>query len=222
MSDIYERLMVLAGRARKKKYESDVENAYDELLEYTTDETDYSINDKVHRMLKRIKYALQAEGYKFVAKAVPAPKDISTNTALPNSSSDGTNPLHIQCKGSLFTLFKAKAPASVDHESYFKLREIFDKQCYKFDLSPAEGREKRNNGRNIVLPKPITWAKLQSEGLVIQSMFNSTGKLLLEEFRADGVSAYTYDRQCFYVANAGMCRRWVKAIDTMIAECVER
>lgn len=222
MSDIYDRLMILAGRSREKKYEDEVENAYDELLEYTKNESDFAINDKVHRLLKRIKHSLQAEGYKFTSKEKPSGGDIKSNIQRMSVPDENSSVHHIQCKGSLLTLFKVKSPSYIDSDSYMKLREIFDKQCYKFDIAPAAGYERRNNGRNIVLPKPITWTKLRSEGLVIQSSFNSTGKLLLEELRADGVSAYTTDRQCFYVANAGMCRRWVRAIDAMIASCVER
>jgi len=213
--NITERLLVLAGKKKyQSRYSKDVENAYDELLVHFVESGDYSKRDRAFRLMMRIKQALSAEGYKF-REAVP--DALSSSTPGGPLSKTTSAAKHLVCLGGLCALLKTRPPKGLDIEVTLKLMEhIGSKQCYQFGLKPAQPDAVRNTGVNLCLPKPITWAKLDHYGVDRQNVVTNDGRILLEEFRVDGISAYTMDRKTFYISNAGMCRRWVDGVDRMV------
>lgn len=214
MSDIVSRLLVLASgkKSKKKKYNKEVENAFDDLLVYLVEVSSYTKNDRALRLLMRIQKALSSEGYGFKEKVAPVPNVIS-----PSSGGRATQKKHLVCSGGLCTLLKTKPEYGLDRDAIVRLVEYLgSKQCYKFEISPREKSLLRKTGQNYSLPKPLTWAKLENHGVVREPIVTADHRILMEEFLIDGVRAYTFDRVSFYSPNAGMCRRWVEGLDRAI------
>jgi hypothetical protein len=90
------------------------------------------------------------------------------------------------------------------------------KQCYTFGLKPKDKSRTRARGKNMVLPKPCTWHRLQKHGLEIEKIFDENNNPVMESFRIDGILAYSEDRENFFVPNQEMCRRWLEGVDRII------
>lgn len=208
------RLMVLAGRKQHvNKYTNDVENAYDELLVQFVEGGKYSKKDKALRLMLRIKQALISEGFDFR----PGPASLGSSAPGPDPSTGVSN--NLLCVGGLCTLLKTRPPKGLDIEATVRLMELIGgKQCYRFVLKPKKRDTIRSTGINVGLPKPVTWAKLDHYGVDRQNVQTSDGRILMEAFRVDGISAYTLDRQTFYTSNAEKCRRWAEGLDRMVSQ----
>lgn len=214
-AELTDRLMLLAAKKKfVKKYTKEVENAYEELLVHFVEGGDYSKSDRAFRLMMRIKQALVAEGYKFRVDSTES--GTASGGALTRTPSDA---LHLVCMGGLCALLKTRPPKGLDLDTTLKLMEyIGSKQCYQFDINPSDSNSLRTTGGNLSLPKPLTWAKLEQQGVTRQNIVTNDGRIMMEEFRIDGITAYTLDRRTFYTSNAGMCRRWVAGIDRVIGK----
>lgn len=223
MHEIVERLLVLAAPKRKTvhKYTKEVENAFDELLVHFVEGSDYTKNDRAFRLMMRIRKALEAEGYAFREKVMPAGPAMSSSSPSKTHSVGKTK--HLVCMGGLCTLLKSKPPAGLDLNATVKLMEyIRSKQCYQFSIKPGDPEALRKSGTNVSLPKPLTWAKLENFGLTREPIITNDGRTLMEEFTIDGICAYSLDRQTFYTSNAGMCRRWMDGLDRIADQALSR
>lgn len=213
-TELTEKLLVLA--AKKKyvgKYAKKVENAFDELLVHFVESGEYSKGDKAFRLMLRIKQALMSEGYKF--RVDPVSSGVGPGGSLTKTPSDS---VHLICVGGLCALLKSHPPKGLDLDVTVKLLEyIGSKQCYRFELKPSDPSSLRSTGSNLCLPKPLTWAKMEQNGVTRQNIVTSDGRILMEEFRVDGITAYTLDRKAFFTGNAGTCRRWVAGIDRIVS-----
>lgn len=219
MNDIVQRILLVASKSKKKKkYGKEVENAFDDLLTYFVEVSDYTKNDRALRLLTRIQKALTSEGYSFCAKATPA-----TPEMLSSTSGRSVQKKHLLCSGGLCTLLKTKPAYGLERDAIIRLVEYLgSKQCYRFEISPKEKSLIRKTGVNYSLPKPLTWAKLENHGIVREPIVTSDHRILMEEFLIDGVRAYTFDRLSFYTPNAGMCRRWVEGLDRAIDSALNK
>lgn len=222
MNELVERLMLLAAPKKKveyNKYTKDAENALDELLAYVVEVSDYTKNDRAFRLLMRLRKALEAEGYGFREKVMQvSPSTPSTPPKVPTGKTN-----HLLYSGAMCTLLKAKPPAGLDLRATVKLMEyIGSKQCFRFTLQPSVLDSCRKNGVNVSLPKPLTWSKLENFGLTREPIVTNEGHVLLEEFTVDGITAYSLDRQTFYVSNQGMCRRWMAGLDRIANDALSR
>lgn len=221
MSDIVERILRIAAKAskskKKKKYSKNVENAFDDLLVYFTEVSDYTKNDRALRLLTRIQKALSSEGYSFAERATPP------SASNPSGSGRTTQKTHVVCSGGLCTLLKTKPAYGLDQDAIVKLVEYLgSKQCYRFEVSPKDKSLLRKTGTNYSLPKPLTWAKLENYGVIREPIVTSDHRILMEEFLIDGVRAYTFDRISFYTPNAGMCRRWLDGLDRAVCSVLNK
>lgn len=221
MHEIVDRIMLLAAPKKKAapKYQRDAENAYDELLSHLVDGSDYTKNDRAFRLMMRIKKALEAEGYAFREKVMRT----SPSSSTPPKGQSVGNTKNLVCSGSLCTLLKSKPHAGLDADTIITLTKYFNsKQCYEFSVKPSSVEQTRKNGTNVSLPKPLTWAKLENFGLTRENIITKEGHCILEEFTIDGITAYTSDRQTFFVSNAGMCRRWFDGLDRISGQALSR
>jgi len=222
MRELVTRLMILAAPKKKaeSKYTKEAENAFDALLVHVIEESSYSKKDRVFRLLMRIQKSMQAEGYAFNEKVMPAGPSLSSS--IPKSHSTSKTK-HLVCLGGLCTLLKGKPPAGLDLDATVKLMKyVGSKQCYQFSIKPRTPELLRKNGINVSLPKPLTWAKLENFGLVRENITTNDGRSLMEVFKIDGIDAYSFDRQVFYTANAGMCRRWMEGLDRIADDASSR
>jgi len=222
MHEIVERIMLLAAPKKKaeRKYTKDAENAFDELMVHFVEGSDYTKNDRAFRLLMRLRKALEAEGYAFREKVMPAGP--SSSTSLPKGTSTGKTK-HLVYSGATCTLLKAKPPTGLDLKATVKLMEyVGSKQCYQYTIRPCSDDACRKNGVNVSLPKPLTWAKLENYGLTREPIVTNDGRTLMEEFTVDGITAWSLDRQIFYIANPGMCRRWMDGLDRIADDAINR
>lgn len=221
MHEIVERLMILAAPKKKpveRKFTKDAENIFDELMVHIVEDSDYTKGDRAFRLLMRLRKALEAEGYAFREKVMPA-NSISPG---PKAQSLGKT-RNLIYMGATCTLLKAHPPAGLDLHATVKLLEyIGSKQCYRFNIKPHTEEMARKNGINVCLPKPLTWAKLENYGLTRENVMTNDGRSLLESFTVDGITAYSPDRQTFFVSNPGMCRRWMEGLDRIADSAVNR
>lgn len=220
MNEIVERLLVLAAPRKKKpkkKYSSAVENAFDDLLMYMVDKSDYDQSSRAFRLLLRIQRALESEGFRFVEKSKPA----SPSSPLAEHAPVGTS--NLLYDGGLVMLLRHAPPEGLGVDDTVRLFQyIGSKQCYRFSISPVDKSSHRRSGVNLALPKPVTWSKLENYGMIREPIVTQDGRVLLEQFVIDGVKAYTLDRKTFFTQSAAGCRRWVSSVDRAIANIVNR
>lgn len=217
-TDIVNRLLVLAAKKKhQRKYSEEAEHAFDALLFCFVEESDYSKKDRAFRLLLRLHKALEAEGYTFRDHVMTVAPSTSPKAVLKNKAKN------LAYSGTSMLLLKSQPPTGIDIKVVVKLVDYLgSKQCYKFDLYPAASEMARKNGLNSALPKPLTWSKLENHGLIREPIMTSDGRVLIEEFMIDGVRAWSLDRITFYIANAGMCRRWVEGLDRIVSEVLDR
>lgn len=220
MSNAVEKLLALAGTKKptqkKIKYTKKVEKSWDKAYEYFVHKMGYGSNDRAFRLLKRIRYALEVEGYQF-KKDMHSRATPSSSVTMPMGIPKLNEFSHVACNGSVCTLLRSRPPKGLGIDSTIRLTEFLrSKQCYRFSMKPKDKSRKRTRGKNVVLPKPCTWHRLQKHGLQIEAIFDEENSPVLESFRVDGILAYSEDRQNFFVPNQEMCRRWLEGVDRMI------
>lgn len=221
MREIVQRLLRIAAPKKKEtKYTKNAENAFDELLVYFAEESEYSKKDRAFRLLLRIQKAMSAEGYKFQTKVMPASP--SSSTTLPKTVSPGKS-VHLLYSGGMCTLLKSRPPEGLDISVVMKLMEyIGSKQCFQYKISPKSSESVRKTGVNVSLPKPLTWSRLENYGLTREPIVTNDGRILMEEFTIEGITAFTCDRSTFYISNQGTCRRWMEGLDRIIDSALNR
>lgn len=227
MSDIADRLLVLAGAKKptqkKLKFSGKVENAWQEAYDYVHSTMGKGTSDRMFRLMKRIRYALESEGYNFQNHdnhADHLPGQSRPYSKTPPKFSDGS---YVVCNGSVCTLIHTKPPKGLGIDACIRLGELFrSKQCYSFKVKPKDKSKLRKRGKNICLPKPCTWHRLNQRGAEVESIMDGDNNHLMESVRVDGITAYTLDRETFYIPNPEMCRRWMAGLDSMIAEQLDR
>jgi hypothetical protein len=220
--DAIERLLTLAGVKKKtKKYSTEVENCWHEVNDYLVNKMGLGTTNRGFRLLQRIKFALEVEGYKFrTHNHVSLP---STSTSAPMGVPKLNETTHIVCNGTVCTLLRARPPAGLGIDAVIHLSEYLrSKQAYRFSIRPKDKSKKRKSGQNMVLPKPVTWHRLQKFGLRIEQLIDENNRQVLESFRCEGIMAYSEDRKNFFVPNQEMCRRWLEGVDRMIDLSEER
>lgn len=224
-----ERLFVLAGAKKPKKskkakkYTTKVENSWNDVYEHFVHKMGLGTTSRAFRLLQRIKFSLEVEGYKFR-------RHDSHRESLPAESSSApigvpklSETTHVVCNGTVCTLLRSRPPAGLGIDAVIHLSEYLrSKQCYRFSVRPKDKSKKRKSGANVVLPKPITWHRLQKHGIQIEKIFDGDNKPVMESFRCDGILAYSEDRKNFFVPNQEMCRRWLEGVDRMIDLCEKR
>jgi|TARA_R100000656_G_scaffold104176_1_gene76068 hypothetical protein len=199
-------------------YSTDAENLYDQIMQHVVDKTSYTQNDRVMRLLIRLKQAMQAEGFSF--KGGPTKVKPSSNTVTGPRANVGE---HVLCDGGDCLLLATRPPTGLDAEAVMDLAKMVKaKSAYKFSVCPADASSKRRSGKNTALPKPCTWYQLESYGLTVEAVQGNDGRTLMEKFRLDGVDAYTFDRTTFFCSKAATCRRWVEGLEQAIRRCLDK
>ena len=202
--------------AKKKKYQRDVENAFAAVQDYLDSTSGYDHSNRASRLMMRIKGALETEGYKFLdvdQPSVPAP---SPNSDIRVDVPGGDK--YVTCRGAVCTLIESRPTAGLNKEKVQSLSALFrSKQCYKFTISPSDKSLVRKSGKNTSLPKPVTWPRLEKQGLE-----RETRQEGLECYRIVGIRSYTFDGKTFFAANAGMCRRWCSGLVRLISRDLDR
>ena len=220
-------LLIMAGSKKptqkKRKYTKKVEKAWQEAYDYLHNTMGKGTSDRAFRLMKRIRYALEADGYKFVNFDDGSRHQPGSSTTAPKSSPKLGDYSHVVCNGSVCTLLRTRPPKGLGLDALIRLNELFrSKQCFKFKVKPADKSKKRKRGKNMCLPKPATWHRLQRHGVEVEPIMDENTNLLMESFRIDGVVAYSCDRDTFYIPNPEMCRRWLLGLDRALEECLER
>lgn len=204
-------------RKKKKKYSTKVENCWDDVHDHFINKMGWGTTSRAFRLLQRVKYALEVEGYKFRyhdSHSGTLPSDSYSPPVGVPQLSETTN---VVCNGTVCTLLRSRPPAGLGIDAVIRLSQrLRSKQCYRFSVRPKDKSKKRKSGANIVLPKPITWHRLQKHGVQIEMIFDENNTPVMESFRCDGITAYSEDRKNFFVPNQEMCRRWLEGIDRMI------
>jgi len=202
--------------AKKKKYQRDVENAFAAVQDYLDTTAGYDHSNRASRLLMRIKGALETEGYKFLdvgSPAVPAPSPTS-DIRLDVPGEDQ----HVTCRGAVCTLLGSRVPAGLTKERVQSLSALFrSKQCYKFTIAPRDKSLVRKSGKNTSLPKPVTWPRVEKQGLERETLQDG-----MDSYKVVGIQAYTFDGKTFFAANAEMCRRWCSGLVRMISRDLDR
>jgi len=128
------------------------------------------------------------------------------------------------CLGSLCMLISSRPPKGLTKERTEFLSSMFNsKQCYSYVLKPKNKELARKSGKNMSLPKPVTWAKVEGFGMEkSQTRSSEDNTMVLDEYRIDGIRAYTFDNRTFYAPNAGMCKRWCAGLNRIVHRCIEK
>lgn len=209
--NVRELLRIAAGKPKS------ITDAFDALMLHMA-ETDYGPNDKVYRLLTRLKHVLELDGYAF---ASDSPKG-TPQAKMPPVPGKPKTPVHVVANGTMCTLGVGSPPKGLDIDATLKLKSLLrSTQCYQFEFCPVHEDNKRKGGDNVVLPKGVTWAKLATMGLTMEMVTDKNGSVLFEVFRLDGHTAYTPDRKSFFMTNKSASKHWLSSLDCLIHECVE-
>lgn len=214
-----ERLRRLAGAKKPRKTikpTKKVEKAWDAAYDFFVHKMGFGSNERAFRLLKRIKYSLELEGYKF--------KGDTHEQSLPSTNS--THPLiqptmgalsHVAHSGEMCPLLRSRPPSGLTVDALVRLsNQLKSKQCYRFTMKPKDKSRTRSRGKNVTLPTPCTWHRLQKHGLSIEKIIDEDNNPIMESFRVDGILAYSLDRETFYVPNQEMGRRWLEGVDRLV------
>lgn len=219
-----ERLFVLAGAKKPKKYTTKVENSWNDVYDYFVNKMGLGTTSRAFRLLQRVKFSLEVEGYKFRTRSSTHSDSLPAESpSVPMGVPKLSETTHVVCNGTVCTLLRSRPPAGLGIDAVIHLSEYLrSKQCYRFNVCPKDKSKKRKSGSNVVLPKPMTWHRLQKHGVQIEKIFDGDNRPVMESFRCDGILAYSEDRKNFFVPNQEMCRRWLEGIDRMIDLCEKR
>ena len=199
-----------------KKTTPSVEDAFYALRTCLHSDLGKGTGSREMRLLDRIKYALEVEGYKLTT---------STNEpgSMPKTPSRLSSSTHFVASGGMCTLIRGSAPEGLDINAVVSLSDLFrSKQCYKCTIDPSDNTNSRSRGANMALPKPVTWHKLQKYGLSVENVLDDEGKVLLKKYTIEGVSSYTVDSHTFFMSNKEKCRRWMDGLDRSISNYLEK
>jgi len=212
-------LVIAAGRKpkrKKKKYRKDAENSFDDLQTHVDSKMGFDHHNRIFRLLMRLRGALAAEGYRFLGTdddSAYSPVSIERDVRV---ESPGTGS-QLVCTGKLCMLLASRPPEGLDPESLAFLAAVFrSRQCYQFTLRPTDKSLVRKSGKNVNLPKPVTWPRLERYGLEKNDLKSDNGSGSMRDYRMDGIHTYTIDGKVFYVSNAEMCKRWCAGLSRAV------